>query len=337
VAALAVAELAAAVVIAPSARSRPASRPPLLVASRATPPPPLPTALATAPEAPATTVPPAAAPTGVGEINVDFVDSTRPTVDQGQTISSSRNLPTLVMYPAVGPSGDNQAVGAPAARGPWPLIVFAHGYAVTALTYVHLLHNWAAAGFVVAAPAFPLQTAGGPLDEADLANEPADISAVIGGLLQQSASGSGPLAHLIDGAHIAVAGHSDGAVAALATAFGREDTRIGPVICMSGAARAGIPHPDARHPLLIVQGNSDDIDSPDNAYQVYNDAGAPRVYLDLLGAGHLPPIADDTPWRPVVESVTLAFLRHYFGQGGTIAALAAAGTHPGVSIIGGQP
>src|SRR5690242_18539158 len=70
-----------------------------------------------------------------------------------------RSLDTVVRYPAVG--------------GPYPLIVFAHGYALTPATYRRLLLAWTAAGYVVAAPAFPLEkadAAGGP-DESDLVNE----------------------------------------------------------------------------------------------------------------------------------------------------------------------
>ncbi|HZU74696.1 MAG TPA: hypothetical protein VE990_18205 [Acidimicrobiales bacterium] len=338
VAALAAAELGAAVLIAPvAAHSKTGERPPVRTPVVAAPLPAAPSLVDPAPAPTTTTTAAPAVATGVGQLTLSVVDPTRQTVDQGQVISPTRSLPTLVLYPAVGPHGAADVVGAQAAPGRHPLIVFAHGYAVTALTYEHLLHAWAAAGFVVAAPAFPLQTAGGPLDEADLVNEPGDISAVITAVLVQSAAANGVLGGRVDPARIAVAGHSDGAVAALASAFGTQDRRIGPVISMSGAGRPGIPHADPRHPLLIVQGDSDDIDPQQNSFAVYNEAVAPRIYLDLIGGGHLPPVADDTPWRPIVESVTIAFLSHYLGGGATIGALAAAGAHPGLSMIGGQP
>ncbi len=56
-----------------------------------------------------------------------------------------------------------------------PLIVFGHGFAVTPAYYWRLLRSWAQAGYVVAAPVFPLENQhapGGP-NEADLANQPA--------------------------------------------------------------------------------------------------------------------------------------------------------------------
>ena len=76
----------------------------------------------------------------------------------------------------------------PAARSP---VVFAHGFAVTPAIYSSLLQSWARAGFVVAAPLFPLSSAGAPggPDENDVLNQPADMSFVITSLLAESACG----------------------------------------------------------------------------------------------------------------------------------------------------
>ena len=62
-----------------------------------------------------------------------------------------------------------------------PLIVFGHGFAVTPAIYSPLLTAWAQAGYVVAAPIFPLgnQNAPGGPNESDLVNQPADMSFVI--------------------------------------------------------------------------------------------------------------------------------------------------------------
>ena len=73
----------------------------------------------------------------------------------GKVLSASRTLTTAVWYP----------VGT---AGPWPLVVFAHGYRLGVGPYVHLCQTWAAAGYVVAAPTFPLTdeaVAGSNLDE----------------------------------------------------------------------------------------------------------------------------------------------------------------------------
>ena len=70
---------------------------------------------------------------------------------------------------------------APPCRGPFPLIVFGHGFGVTPGMYIALLRAWARAGFVVAAPLFPGENPrapGGPT-ATDLPNEPRDMSFVI--------------------------------------------------------------------------------------------------------------------------------------------------------------
>jgi hypothetical protein len=269
----------------------------------------------------------------IGTTTIDVIDPSRPTVANGRRLSSSRHLPTLVRYPALagGVPAGSEAPAAPA-TGSWPLVIFAHGYNVTPGTYAHLLHAWAAAGFVVAAPAFPLETAGGPLDENDLNNEPRDISVVITAVLGSSLAG-----HIRSG-HIAVTGHSDGAEAALGAGFISGDTRIGPVISMAAQGVDGMPHPDIRHPLLVVQGTQDTINPPARSDAVYADAGAPKFYLRLLGAGHLPPVADSTPWRPIVEQVSIDFLRRYLSGGNNpVAAMTADGNRPGLSTLSADP
>src|SRR5579883_2159608 len=92
----------------------------------------------------------------------DFVDRSRSIrLPGGREVP--RPLETVVRYPATG--------------GPEPLVVFGHGFALTPATYAALLQTWAAAGYVVAAPVFPLENAnapGGPT-ETDLASEPRDL------------------------------------------------------------------------------------------------------------------------------------------------------------------
>jgi dienelactone hydrolase len=196
-------------------------------------------------------------------------------------------------------------------RPPYPLVVFAHGFALTPHVYAGLLDTWASAGYVVAAPVFPVENTnapGGP-DERDLANQPGDMSFVI----SQLTAASSPLRRLIDPTRIALAGHSDGAETALAAVYdGRYvDRRVDAAIVLSGAAFPGFTRPARSPPLLAVQGTSDPINSPDTTLAYYRLMHRPKFLLWLLGATHLPPYTTDERWTGVVERTTRAFLDHY--------------------------
>jgi fermentation-respiration switch protein FrsA (DUF1100 family) len=273
---------------------------------------------AAAPTVVTSTSVPRRSPFPIASLNLALVDTGRPTVSHGRLLSTSRALPTTVWYPAAGP-------------GPWPLVVFGHGYGVGPTPYTHLVQTWAAAGYVVAVPTFPLADQaidGANLDEADLQNEPTDISFVITSVLRLTQ---------VDPRHIAVTGHSDGGEAALSDGFqpGLVDPRVQAVIAMSVQPVPAPPtYPTGPRPVLFVQGDADTINPPGLGRAAYDQAAAPRFYLDLLGGGHLPPFAGGTRWQPVVEQVTTAFLDRYLsGRTSTAGALLADGNQPGVSSL----
>jgi fermentation-respiration switch protein FrsA (DUF1100 family) len=216
-------------------------------------------------------------------------------VSGGEVISSSRALTTLVWYPAT------------TAGGPWPVVVFAHGFEVGPDPYVALCEAWAAAGYVVAAPEFPLtdaEVAGDYLDESDIDNQPDDVRFVFASLLAPDS----PLAGLVDAGRLAVAGHSDGGVTALAVA-GAPLPGLRGVIALSAAPayEGAVDSP----PLLVVQGDDDDIDPYENGVAVYEQASAPRFLLTLLGGGHLPPFLDGSDYLDAVDRVAVDFLDRY--------------------------
>ena len=222
-------------------------------------------------------------------------------------------------------------------RGPFPLVVFAHGFALTPATYARLLDTWARAGYVVAAPVFPVENAnapGGP-DERDLENQPRDMSFVISRLTGPTS----PIRKLVDPRRIAVAGHSDGAETALTVAYDRRfrDRRIDAAIVMSGAALPGFTAaPAASPPLLAVQGTSDPINVSAMTASYYGRMHRPKFLLWLLGATHLPPYTTSDRWLTVVERTTTIFLDHYL-RGAPLRPLIAAGTRAGTARILSSP
>jgi len=260
--------------------------------------------------------------TAVGLRVLHLVDGTRSIRLPGGRLEP-RPLVTYVRYPALGRLSAGDVLDAPPDRaaGPFPLVVFGHGFAVTPATYAHLLRAWARAGFVVAAPVFPLGNAnapGGP-DEADRINQPADLGFVITSLLAESATPGDPLYGMVDTTRIAVAGHSDGADTALAAAFSRHlrDPRIDAAVVLSGAEMTGVRDYDfgpGGPALLAVQGSADTLNPPHYTYDYFAKAARPKFLLVLPGARHLAPYTWQQPQRAEVERVTIAFLDHYLAN-----------------------
>lgn len=259
--------------------------------------------------------------------------------------TEARTLETYVRYPAAGKAGGDIVGATPArAAGPFPLIVFGHGFASTPAVYARLLRGWAQAGYVVAAPVFPLENAnapGGP-DESDLINQPGDVSFVISRLLALSAAGSSPLSGLIDPARIAVSGQSDGGETALAVAYSRRfrDRRVGAAVILSGAEMSGVGGFDfvGGPPLLASQGTADTTNEPRFTYAFFKLARRPKYLLRLLGAGHLPPYTDQQPQLGVVQRVTVAFLNSYLKHSASAAAqLRAFAPVPHVATLLAEP
>ena len=234
---------------------------------------------------------------GVTVRTLTIVDTTRGTPARGfQPPLPARTLPTWVWTPS-GPGG------------PWPLIVFAHGFNVNPLTYRTLLGAWASAGYVVAAPEFPISGSDGDSyglpREDDGSNQPGDLSAVISHLLADPA-----YAPSIDGSRIGVAGHSDGGETAAAMALNSayHDPRVSAFEVLSGAlagVNGGTWGPSNAGALLAVSGDQD----PNYAHarQVAVVARAPKGFMAILGGGHLPPYIDDTDQGRQVRAATVDF------------------------------
>jgi fermentation-respiration switch protein FrsA (DUF1100 family) len=291
-------------------------------------------------EHPARPAPPASFAVGLRVL--PLVDASR-TIQLPNGSSEPRRLLTYVRYPALGASSQTDVWNAPAERayGPLPLVIFGHGFAVTPALYASLLQTWARAGYVVAAPVFPLENAnapGGP-NESDLTNQPADMSFVISRLLAAGAASSGPFGGLIDPTRIAATGQSDGGDTALALAYNPNfrDPRISAAIILSGAEMPGVggfTFPPGSPPLLATQGTADTVNPQGLTSAFFEVARRPKFLLSLLGAEHLPPYSAQQPQLTIVERVTTAFLDSYLKhEPGAQRRLLAAGNVPGTVTL----
>jgi dienelactone hydrolase len=278
----------------------------------------------------------------VGIEQLTFVDRSRTIAVPGEG-RRPRTLTTIIRYPAQGPVSRVDIAGAAPDRaaGPFPLIVFGHGFAVTPATYFRLLRAWAQAGYVVAAPVFPLENAhapGGP-NEADLVNQPRDMSVVISGMLAASGAAHALLRGMIAPRQVAVSGQSDGGETALAVAYDSfyRDRRVRAAVILSGARMPGgalVAGP----PLLAAQGTADTVNNPRNTTAFFDVAHRPKYLLSLIGAPHLPPYTVEQPQLTIVERVTIAFLDSYLkGASGGMRRMRTAAHRPGLASLVADP
>jgi dienelactone hydrolase len=271
----------------------------------------------------------AASSAPVTATTMTFVDTSRPTPPwNGMSATPSRTLVTTIWHPARGAGSVATAGG-----GPYPLIVFAHGLGASPQAYQKLLTAWAAAGYVVAAPLFPLsssETPGGP-DGGDIGSQPGDMTFVIDEVLKASAAANGPLSGLVDPKEIGAAGHSNGAITTLGLVANSccRDPRVKSAVVMAGTTEGlGRGHYQLAKapPLLVVQDLHDGLIPYADAVAVYNQALGPKALLalnwdsssDVAGStAHMAASGVVGPTSgPVIKSTTAffnAFLKHEHG------------------------
>jgi fermentation-respiration switch protein FrsA (DUF1100 family) len=238
-------------------------------------------------------------PHAVGVVTETYVDHDRSTDAHGaNTARSDRTLTTTILYPAQGDaenatSAPETNAAADTADGPYPLIAFAHGLGASPQLYLPLLRAWARAGFVVAAPAFPLtndKTPGGPV-AGDVVHQPGDISFVISSVLRASGGPTGPLAGLVDPDAVGAAGHSNGAITTLGLVANTccHDDRVKAAIVMAGTTEN---FPDGKYDfasapaLMIVHGTDDSLVPYDEGVATFNQARGPKALLTIDKGEH---------------------------------------------------
>jgi dienelactone hydrolase len=231
-----------------------------------------------------------------------FVDTSRSTPPfGGYPGAPSRLLPTTVWYPSDG-------------GGPFPLVLFVHGYGGTPAGYATLLRRIASAGYVVAAATYPLLSGqpAGPTDTVGWADLFPDTWFVTSQVLARSASGDPGIGGLIDPNRIAVAGHSDGAAIAFGDGFvpGRLDTRVRAVVAYAADLQYYGPYQPNQRPILHFLSDQD-------AYNPYGDAigwdrgvlQQPKTVVSLWNASHEGPFVQSSdPHYELVARVTIGFL-----------------------------
>src|SRR5216683_2798793 len=258
------------------------------------PPSTTPPARPTAPPSPTPEAP--TPPFPVQRASLNLADPSRDTPARGGVPAhAGRVLTTVIRRPGGRP-------------GPLPLVVFAHGWNVNPTSYEPLLDEWAAAGYLVAAPTFPDSAntlAGSPVS--NYPDQARDVSFVISSLL---AGSEGP----VDPARIAVAGHSDGGtdVALLALNPSYADHRVRAYLSLSGEIPSVLPGPwgdPTGGSLLVAVGTNDRYGLLPRSTQVFEVAKvAAKVMLTVTGGDHMGIYTGSSPDAAAMRQETVRFL-----------------------------
>ncbi|HVU00593.1 MAG TPA: hypothetical protein VHE30_02535 [Polyangiaceae bacterium] len=229
-------------------------------------------------------------PFGVGTREYTFVDASRATPANGTYAGDAvRTLPTRIWYPApVGADGDGADV---APRGPFPVILYAHGFLSSRVESGDLKQHLASHGYVVIAPDFPLSNGnapGGPTFR-DLSNQPGDLTFVLSSARALGGADQ-PLADALDRTLIGVAGLSLGGATTLLAVYHpelyvpgvRAAVAFAPPACFFG---------DAMYvrsvPTVVLGGSSDELVPFDSIqFGVARVAPPPLEVVKLVGATH---------------------------------------------------
>jgi dienelactone hydrolase len=231
-----------------------------------------------------------------------FVDESRPTEPSVGTPSPSRTLVTTIYRPR--------------GRGPFPLIMFSHGLSGHPDKFTELFAAWAEAGFVVAAPAFPLTNDhldGSSANAADVENQPDDVKFVLDEVLNLGDDRASRLHRAIDPDRIGAGGLSLGGATTYLLAFSEccRDERIQAVQILDGilleAGGAAVTL-DGHVPVLIAHADTDPAIPYAAARAAFDEAQAPAWFLTFYGASHATQWEDDdTPYDELAETLTTHF------------------------------
>ena len=217
-----------------------------------------------------------AAARGHAEAHFDLA-GTLPATYQARIPAGDRPVYTYAAYPGVKPS----------TAGPFPLVLFSHGFAGFPEQSVSLTTHLAQWGYVVMAPDHTERDLVAVLtSKVGKADDTQVLSATIDLALRENADPASPLHGLVDPAHIAVTGHSSGATAAYEEA--QVEPRVDGFIAYAAEAPTGKgAAPPPHKPGMIMTGTIDKSVEPAQDRALYAYLEPPKWFVTIGDSGHL--------------------------------------------------
>ena len=161
--------------------------------------------------------------------------------------------------------------------GPYPVVIYSHGFGGHRDVAIFLTSHLASHGFVVASPehihrnlpaqAFGTAESSPEKDQADIANTLAALESALGGA--------------VDTARVGVIGHSAGARTALDALANQAVLAAIPL-----AGGGAVPPEGADKPILVIVAELDITVPIDRSLESYDSAPGPKTFVNLARAGH---------------------------------------------------
>jgi predicted dienelactone hydrolase len=189
-------------------------------------------------------------------------------------------------------------------EGPFPLVIFAHGFGAYPTEYQTIITHLTSWGFVVAGPDFeergllaafgaggtpttsPDPAAAAEAAQARIDNEAAIMSQTRELLAAEGAKAGGLLEGVVDATNVGTAGHSAGVTSAVAAAA--TDPNVKTFVAMSGGRAPGatgsLPIPEV--PGMVMTGGEDQIATLENVEGFYASLNSPKRLVVIDDAGH---------------------------------------------------
>lgn len=215
----------------------------------------------------------------------------------GRTTVQLADRVVEVLYPAADDTGTPAAINglqpdtpvyqdAPASDdGPFPVLLYSHGFGGSPLVSANLQAGIASWGFVVAAPdhiernTAAVFAPGGP--RPDPARDVQTMQEALAGVVA-AGEGDGPLAGAVDGEQVVTAGHSAGGGTALNSLRLPE---VAGTVTWAGVHPTDEPLPEK--PVLVMGAVADVAVSGDSQREVYDALPGPKRLVQFAGgAGH---------------------------------------------------
>ena len=240
----------------------------------------------------------------VAQLDQTFVDTSRPTAANGVGAprTSSRSIPTTVLYPTGAPTGTR-----------FPVLVFGHGLGASPKPYLALLSPIASAGYIVVAPTFPLSNAATPNGATitDEPQQPADMRFAMDKVIGLGAQPGSPINGRVDGSRLAAAGHSLGGITTLDYAFGAGyDKRLRAAIPISSILNvfSGTRYfTKAMIPMLLIHGDADEtVPYALGSVATFSTAPSPKALLTIRNGNHSFGLAGSSASKPEVGTAVVA-------------------------------